>query len=369
MRIAIVPHYNVNLFPALHFLSAALIQRGADVQLLSREEPTDTGIDEPRVVWSELKRIEGIAANIPGIRSNIHGIVQALLNFRPNWIIAQQEYMVAGIIYNMLMPSRRARLAGYFCDHYNVGLGMSLLSHMADRLDVYVDVCDLRLQWRRAEWPAMRAAQFVVRQAPPRIEFASPGHAGRSRIVFTGSRNVLRMDRKRLSRFFDRLCWNGISVDWYLSGSAGINSGEDLRAEASALSRHPLYSVKEPVPKSRLRTMLREYDVGLFWAPLAEQTDNRSFFLSAASNKIGEYIAGGLVVAHTGNPGLAYLPQDVCVVFDPTDPVAGADQLAASLTNRRTVERKRTAALSYHLSEMNFEAQAAPLCRHLLGGD
>ena len=178
---------------------------------------------------------------------------------------------------------------------------------------------------------------------------------------------MLRLNRDRLSRFITRLCQSGVSVDWYMSGFSGLLSGDDLRASARSLTDHPLFRLREPVEKARLLETLGEYDAGLFWAPLAEQNFNRSYFLSAASNKIGEYIAAGLVVAHTGNPGLAYLPQEICAVFDPTDPEAGADQLAAALADRAAVERKREAALRYHDEEMNFEIQAAPFIRHVLG--
>ncbi|KAB2845930.1 MAG: glycosyltransferase family 4 protein [Hyphomicrobiaceae bacterium] len=140
-----------------------------------------------------------------------------------------------------------------------------------------------------------------------------------------------------------------------------------------------MFRVREPVEKARLFDTLGKYDAGLFWAPMAElgapvsnpkstladPNINRSLFFSAASNKVSEYIAAGLVVAYTGNPGLSFLPEAICAAFDPTDPEAGADQLAATLADRATVERKRQAALRYHDDEMNFEAQAAPFVRHV----
>jgi hypothetical protein len=191
-------------------------------------------------------------------------------------------------------------------------------------------------------------------------------------MVYTGSKNVLRMDRARLSAFIGQLCQKGIELDWFLSGSAGVSSSAELRADAQALCNHPHFRVLEPVGKTELASRLATYDCGLFWAPMADQHTlpelGRSYFLSAASNKIGEYIAAGLVVAHTGNPGLAYLPEAVCADFDPTDPVAGADQLTAALADRDQVELKRAAALRYHLDEMNFEAQAAPLMRYIMDG-
>lgn|GEM_PF-3140183 len=180
-------------------------------------------------------------------------------------------------------------------------------------------------------------------------------------MAFTNSKYVLGLNRERISRFLSRLCDNGIVVDWYLPGA------EEVRSIARSLVSHPRFAVCDPVEKSRLMDTLGKYDVGLHWAPLAEQAYDQDYFLSAASNKIGEYLAAGLVVAHAGNPGLSYLPEEVCAVFDPTDPVAGADQLAAALADRATVERKRQAALRYHLDEMNFEAQTAPFVRHVMG--
>lgn len=135
---------------------------------------------------------------------------------------------------------------------------------------------------------------------------------------------------------------------------------------ARSFSDHPLYSVRGPVEKSRLLQTLDQYDVGLHWAPMAEADYDPDYFHSAASNKIGEYIAAGLVVAHAGNPGLSYLPAEICAVFDPTNPEAGADQLAAALSDRVAVERKRAASFRYHLEEMNFESQARPFIHHVM---
>ena len=148
-------------------------------------------------------------------------------------------------------------------------------------------------------------------------------------------------------------------IDWYLPGEA------DIRALARSLTSAPGFNVRDPVEKSRLLQTLGAYDVGLHWAPMAEQHRDPDYFNSAASNKIGEYISAGLAVAHAGNPGLEYLPDDVGIVFDPTDPEAGADQLAAELVDRAGLEQRRAASLRYHLDEMNFEAQAARFTMHL----
>lgn len=234
-------------------------------------------------------------------------------------------------------------------------------------IDAYIDICDIRLQWRQKDWPRMRALPFIIRQAPFRRDVdVLENHNGSARIVLTGSNLLLKMNRERLSRFLHQLCRRDIVIDWYLPGP------DNVREDARLLTPHPLFTVRAPISKSELVGTLSNYDAGLFWAPMADadlsKPWDRSVFLSAASNKIGEYIAAGLVVAHTGNPGLSYLPDDVCAVFDPTDPEAGADQLAAQLSDRATVERKRQAALRYHLDEMNFEAQAAPFIRHVMDG-
>jgi hypothetical protein len=98
---------------------------------------------------------------------------------------------------------------------------------------------------------------------------------------------------------------------------------------------------------------------------MAEQGYDYNYFQSTASNKIGEYVAAGLAVAYAGNLGLAFLPREISLVFDPTDPEAGADQLAASLSDRAGLGRMRAASLRYHQGELNIDAQAAPFLRYV----
>jgi hypothetical protein len=290
-------------------------------------------------------------------------LIGLLRRQRPRWVIAQNEYIVAAIIYKLLFD-RKCRVASYITEYQRDRMYMQFLRFLAGHLDVYIDICDVRLAWRRSDWPQMQAKDFVVRQAPfSRSGETLPVHAGQARMVFTGSGFVLGLDRNRLSRFLGRLCESGIEIDWLLPGP------EERRSVARSLVSHPGLRVLPPVDKIALIATLSEYDVGLHWAPMAEQALDRDYFASAASNKIGEYIAAGLVVAHAGNPGLAYLPDEVSLMFDPTDPDAGADALAAMLSDRSIIEQRRAAALRYHLEEMNFDAQAAPFLALVTGDD
>jgi len=231
------------------------------------------------------------------------------------------------------------------------------LSHL---IDLQLECCDVLCRFRQEDWPKMAAQVFVMRHAPPlRARQAVDAHAGSPRIVFTSSKYILGLNRNRLSRFLARLCAHGISVDWYFPDQ-GAN-----REIATSLLSHPLYNVRQRVEKAQLLDTLSGYDVGLHWAPMAEQDYDYNYFQSTASNKIGEYVAAGLAVAYAGNPGLAFLPREISLVFDPTDPEAGADQLAASLSDRAGLERMRAAALRYHRQELNAEAQAAPFLRYV----
>lgn len=365
MRIAIVAQYNPNMFPALHYLATWLARLGHEVQFYSAFQPTDTGTVAGDILWVPIKSVKGLAARIPLLRSSYWAIFRSLAKFRPDVIVGEHEYIIPGLMYGMLPGSRGTRVAAYFCDYNPRARGLSHVERWAGRLTAYVDVCELRLGWRKRDWPQMRAKTFVVHQSPLlRLESSIEPHSGPPRVIYTGSRNTLALNRNRLSRFLQRLCESGSSVDWYLAGGADVQSSHAVRAEARALCQHHLFTVKEPVPKSRLAPTLRSYDAGLFWGPMAELNTgfgfDKSYFLSAASNKIGEYLAAGLVVAHTGNPGLAYLPENACVAFDPTDPIAGANELAVALADRGALERKRAEALRYHREEMNFEAQMGP---------
>jgi len=367
LKIVVIAQYSPNLFPALHQIAAAFAEQdGTEVYFLSSHEITGTGIVAQGVSWTRIPRSEGIWARLPWFRSKGDFVFGFLRSVRPDWIIAQHEYLVPALVYRGTV-GRESKVAAYFADYHGDRRYIGVVQKLAGLLDTYVDICDVRLQWRQKDWPNMRADTFVIRQAPFRRAVDAPeSHNGPARIALTGSNLLLKMNKERLSRFLHQLCSRGIAIDWYLPGP------DDVREAARLLTPHPLFVVREPISKSGLVETLGNYDVGLFWAPMADadlsKPWDRSVFLSAASNKIGEYIAAGLAVAHTGNPGLSYLPGDVCAVLDPTDPETGADELAAQLSDRATVERKRQAALRYHLDEMNFEAQAAPFIRYVMEG-
>lgn len=371
MKIAVIAHYNPNMFPVLHHLACALGARDNEIQFFSVFEPNKTGMSQPNVTWVPVESVTGWRRKLPVLRSAYPAMIRTLMSFKPDAIIAEHEFLVPALLYDALPWTGAPKIAGYFCDYYTDRRGMGLLKRYAGRLDAYADVCHLRLEWRQKDWPNMKAQPFVIRQAPLRREYASlETHSGGTRIVYTGSVQSLKLNQDRLARFIQRLCENGIALDWYLAGSSAMQPSEGTRKEAQSLCANPLFTVCPAVEKSKLMETLRDYDAGLFWAPMMEASSEGNFpnhyYQSAASHKIGEYIASGLVVAHTGNPGLSYLPEGVCASFDPTDPEAGADQLAAALAGRPSVERRRQTALNYHLTEMNFETQAAPFIEFIL---
>lgn len=367
MKVAVLASYNPNFAPNLHYLAVALAQEGADVRFASRKAPETLGTRHGKVSYAIIPDIGRWGVRLSNVERH-YRVWQMLADFRPDWVVGEHELAVSALAYKLSQPLRRVKYAAYFCDYFE-SRHMTLIGRTAGRMDAYVDVCDLRYAWRRRDWPRMNAPGFILRHAPPRHLLAPPlaPHAGPARVVYTGSHLVLHwMDRARLSRFLSRLCARGVAVDWYLPGTP------EEREMARSLAAHPLYRVLEPLGKDALLERLPAYDVGLHWAPLAERVNATPFwdayFLSAASNKMGEYLATGLAVAHAGNPGFAYLPPEVCAVFDPTDPEQAADRLADALSDRDALERKRAAALEYHRGEMNLEAQAAPLIGHIMSG-
>lgn len=360
MKIAIIAQYNPVMFPALQQIAHSLSNEGGEVQFLSTYEPVNV-VDSERVVWTSIPRSDGVRKHLPFFRAQGDFIFRRLQEVRPAWIIAQHEYLLPTLAYRATI-GREAKVAAYFADYHGDRRYVHVVGRLARFLDAYVDVCDVRLGWRKADWPLMAAEAFTIRQAPFRREVASlDSHQGSLRVAFTGSKYVLGLDRIRLARFMNRLCERGVNIDWYLPGES------EVRELARSLTSNPRFRVRDPVDKSHLLDTLGKYDAGLHWAPLAEKAHDPDYFLSAASNKIGEYIAAGLVVLHSGNPGLSYLPDEVCVTYDATNPETGADQLADLLGDRATIERKRRAALRYHLDEMNFEDQARPFVHWVLG--
>lgn len=359
MKVVVIAQLDPNMFPALHQLAVALAERGSEVTFVSQAKPANATLGE-EIAWVKLPKVEGFAARLPWFRANGHRILSILRRAGPDWIVAQNEYLIPALLYK-LISGGGTKVASYLTEYQRDRKYIALVKRFAHLIDAYVDICDVRLHWRRRDWPRMKATAFVVRQAPLRRADVARDVPERSpQIVFTGSKYVLGLDRGRLSRFLSRLCERGVAVDWYLPGA------EDARSTARSLATHPLYNVLGPVEKSRLMDTLERYDVGLHWAPMAEESFDPDYFNSAASNKIGEYVATGLVVAHAGNPGLAYLPEEVRVVFDPTDPEKGADQLADALLDRPALQRRRIAVQRYHEDEMNFEAQASPFVEHVM---
>lgn len=370
-RIAVLAYYEVNTFPELHFLAKGLAERGGEV-LLGGPVPPHALLDE-RISLASL----ATSGRFKGLPNTIEWHIRAfrtLSKFRPDWIVADQELAFPALLYKGAHPLRRVKVASYSTDYY-LNRQMKVVGAMASGIDAIVSDCSLRLDWRQRDWSRSKAEGFVIRHAPLK-DSAVTAHAGAipvemeaagPRIVFSSSYHVLlAMDRTRLGRFFARLCEQGINIDWYFFGEAGV------REQARALLSHPRYRVFAQLPKAELLGRLPSYDVGLHWAPMADGEAQTSptwkrYFLSAASNKVGEYIAAGLAVAYAGNPGLRYLPESLSVAFDPTDPEQGADQLAARLHNADWLKGARAAALRYHREEMNAEAQTAPLIRHILG--
>lgn len=342
-------------------MAGALHDRGLSIVFASIARPIGDEPNGPKYRWVHIERATGILSRLPWFRSSGLFLLNMLRSDKPRWIIAQNEYIVAALIYKILF-ARKCRVASYITEYQRDRFFMRVLKHISGFIDAYVDICDVRLGWRKSDWPRLRAQTFIIRQAPfARMPVTTSPHVGRAKMVFTGSGFVLGLDRGRLSRFLTRLCESGIAVDWLLPGS------DERRSTARSLVSHPRFRVLEPVDKASLILTLSDYDVGLHWAPLAEQDLDRDYFLSAASNKIGEYIAAGLVVAHAGNPGLSYLPDSVATVFDPTDPDFGASQLVAALADRTALEERRAAVIRYHLQEMNFDAQAAPFLALITG--
>ncbi|WP_425104866.1 glycosyltransferase [Ancylobacter sp.] len=371
MKIIVISQHDPNIFPHMYYIARGLRDMGHEVVFISSVSYNDARSEGRSLRHVLVSKSLGWRAKVPFVRANYHALLATFIRERPDWIITQHEYVVPAVFYRFL-PVKRAYVAASFVDFHGARRYVRALKPLAGVIDAYLDVCEMRVAWQKDLWPRMVAPAFVARNAAlrqPQRPFAP--HAGPARVVLTGSALLMLeiCSPARLGRFIERLCAHGVSLDWYIHASPGkLSVALDA---ARGLCAHPLYRVHGPLPKRELLAVIGDYDAGLFWAPLADADLNvardRSVFVSAASNKICEYIAAGLVVAHTGNPGLSYLPADVSFAFDATDPEAAADQLAAALSDRPTLERKRQAALQYHQTEMNFEAQIVPFLDYVDG--
>lgn len=366
MKYIVIADHDPNIFPGMFYLARQLADAGHDVIFFATHEPVATGWSLDGVRYINLPKPAGFSLKIPLVRSNYHRLFACFLRERPDWIVAQHQYTLPSAFFRLLSGGS-TRMAACFVDFHGERRYLKAMKPLAGMVDLYADVCDLRVDWMRQAWPRLGDTTFVARNAPLRQpERPLEPHQGVPKVVLTASvaMTMHYTSPDRFSRFATRLCGHGISLDWYTI------MREDQRAQVYGLCTHPLFTVHDPLPKTRLIEELRGYDVGLFWAPMADadlsRAPDRSIFISAASNKIAEYMSAGLMVAHSGNPGLAYLPSAVSVAFDPTDPEAAADRLAAAIFDREAVERARLAAWNYHRNEMNFEAQFAPLIDVLL---
>lgn len=360
MKIAMVALHDHNIYPAFADLAIKLADAGAEVYYLTRAEIGAKLQGRALLHPVRFERPTGLGARLPWIRTGNDRILRLLRTIRPDCLVAQHEFVVPGLVYKRLFAPKLT-FASCFFDNDRDRKYMKLVKVMADQIDVQIDACDRLREMRQQDWPRLNATSLTIRHSPMRRQGAVfEPHEGPARIAFTSSRYILGLNRDRLSRFLARLCDRGISIDWYFAETA------ETRAIAQSLVSHPLFNVRPPVEKRLLVDTIRNYDAGLHWAPMADQAYDYNYFQSAASNKIGEYIAAGLVVVHAGNPGLCFIPDDVGLVYEATDPEAGADSVAAVLLDRVEVERRRRACLRYHLDEMNFEAQSAPTVDHLL---
>ncbi len=368
MRVFAIMGSNPNMFPSMYHLVSRMSAGAAVVRFACKYPPDLTDIGSADVEHIHVPDSKGFLSRIPLLRTNFINLLVTAVRFKPDLIIAQESYVLVAIVYKILAaPFRRTKVAGFFYDYTDAGTSTRLIGVLAKFISTYIDVCPMRLKWRQDAWPLLRASQFVMRLSPPRSAGVNITVNEHPSVVYVASPNVLtKMDPSRLSKFISRLCDRGIKVHWYLSGGETLTPDLDQLATAKSMASSDNFAVFPAIPKSALAAVLARYDAGLFWAPLSDNRGNKSFFISAASNKIGEYLAAGLIIAHTGNPGLSYLPDDVCAPFDPTDPEAGADHVAAALSDRAEIKRKRQVAFRYHLDEMNFEAQADPVFRHLM---
>lgn len=114
------------------------------------------------------------------------------------------------------------------------------------------------------------------------------------------------------------------------------------------------------LPRSEFVDALEAYDLGLVWHPLIGRGPLARF--TCAPNKVGEYLAAGLGVIHTGNTGLGFLDKSGAAIgVDPSDPdsLAGLCRSLANDPSRVNLMRERARKL--HSDCLNLEEQAAPL--------
>lgn len=294
-------------------------------------------------------------ARVPILHGGYLGILRQLIRLRPDAVIAQHGTAVSALAYQWLCPrGRRPLLAAYFADYIKDSWWVPLLRGGASSLDAYIDVCDLRLSWRAEDWPKLPPARFVIRNAPPRSTAAMVDpHSGPARVLFTGRDSGAAMRTDLLLRFVEQLCRSGHRVDWFLPGAESERTAIRDRVGSSGLQ------VRAPIDKAALSAAMPSYDVGILWTPItaAENLGTRSNYVSAASNKLGEYLAAGLAIAHTGNPGLRFLPDSVGFTLDPFAPEASAERLDPLLRDRPQLDARRADALRFHIDSLNAETQ------------
>lgn len=370
LRVVIASTCDLNIYPAQYHLALALSRTGAEVTILSKVEPTLTvpGYESvQRPAWIPIEQFSGIIARLPVLRADHQGVLRALARVRPDWVVAQHGHTMSGLLYKAMMTRQApVKVAAYFADYIERAWWLPWLRTAAGRLDAYIDVCDMRLAWREAEWVALRCPRFVVRNAPPRQRsHVLTAHTGVPRIVFTGRDYGRSMRSDLLIRFLRRLCENGTQVSWLLPGTL------EQRQRIGEMVGHGNFSVSDAIGKEELFARLAEYDFGLLWTPTTarQNAETHSSYVSAAPNKLGEYMATGLGVLHTGNPGLSFVPDDCAVSLDPWDPERSADGLATLLANRPRVESMRRRALRFHHDVLNAEVQTRPLVDFMRNGD
>lgn len=357
---------NQNIYPSLYYIACLLAGQDYDVVFLSRIKPNihlkGNVLKEPK--WLELKQPSVLENKFPFVRGNYHRVFKAVIQQKPDIFIGQHQLALLGVLYSVF--SKKTKVISYFCDHIVNSWFTPLMRYFANRFDAYIDICDLRLSWRKSEWIKLKCPTFIIRQAIPFDEEKKfEPHNQNPKIIFTGSDLGKHMQWELLSRFINTLIELGIEFHWYLPGTS------EKRIKAQLISDSKNYCVFEPVAKKELLELLPKYDAGLLWAPVEsintiKPKDTIVFsMLSAASNKICEYHAAGLLTIHTGNPGLTYLPQEVGYSINPWEPEQSAVRLASFLKQTELLENSRKAAFNYYLNTMNVEKQTETFVKFL----
>jgi glycosyltransferase involved in cell wall biosynthesis len=370
-RILYIQYTNPNAYPPLEHSSQLLADDGWEIVFLGIRKHGDPALDWPMLPGI---RAHTLSPSSPGWRRKLHYARYAL------WVIAWFIRWRPAWVYVSDALSSPIGLALSFWP------GVNIVYHEHDAPQVDARGMVRRIVLRIRAWLAGRATArvlpnerraeqfkrevsarrpiFSVWNCPSRDEVGPGRDVGDSpglEVVYVGSVVPVRLPTTVLEALALLPEVARLRVIGYeTSGHTGYIC--ELQRLAAKLSLTQRTEFMGGIPHPKLLSKLHETDVGLVLMP-SHFDDGHCQWMPGASNKPFDYLARGLAVLVTDDPGWRKLIVDAGygLACDPTDPRSLAAALRQFLERPAEMREMGERGRQRVLAEWNYETQFAPV--------